>query len=193
MRLVWLMALALLAAGCGQQGSGSAERPWQPAAGLWLTTYAANAGGARSVICYAPGGPGDVFGDSRPAAIGPMTCQPVQRTLTQTGWVAEQTCSLQGTPGRYRFEGRRDAGGAVTATTTVTDPRTNGELAPAMQTRMERVGDCPSGWSPGEVLRLYPPEPDGRWRVVLPGQNGAPDRVRELSALPPELAALAPR
>ena len=188
MRILGLAALALMLGACGRDGGGSAADPWQPASGLWLTTYSAAAGGARSVICYAAGGPGDVFGDSRPATIGPMSCQPVERRATATGWIADQTCTLQGVPGRYHFEARREAGGAVAARTTIADPRTGQELAPPMDTRMERIGDCPEGWSPGEVLRLHPPEPDGRWRVVLPGQGGAPDRIRELATLPPALS-----
>jgi hypothetical protein len=170
-------------AACGQ-----ARPPWQAASGLWLTTYAPEAGGIRSVICYAEGGPGDVFGDSRPASYGEMTCQPVQRRRTADGWSAEQSCALRGAPGLYRYEGRR-TGGAITARTTIVDPSTRGPLAPPMDIRVERIGDCPQGWSPGEVMRLSPPDPDGRFRVILPGQNGAPERTRELSALPPELAS----
>jgi hypothetical protein len=186
MRITLAAMLALALAACAPGGS---RPPWQARSGLWMTTYPADMGGLRTVICYAEGGPGDVYGDSRPTGEHEgLDCQPVQRQATTDGWKAEQACTLRGTPGVFRYEARRD-GQVVASRTTIVDPGTRSPLVPPMELRVERVGGCPQGWSPGEVMRLTPADPDGRWRVVLPGQGGAQDRVRVLTALPPELAS----
>ena len=188
--------LGLLLVACGPRG-GSApapsapRRPWIPAAGLWLQTFTTGEqAGSQTVTCAGPGR-GDVFGDERPAeTAGQMTCEAVQRRLTADGWTADQRCALRGHAGLYQYIARGSGESGVTVQVSIVDPQTHQALSTPADVRFRRVGACPTGFSPGDMMQISQPEPDGQYRIITPGPNGGPGTVRPLAVLPPEIAAL---
>lgn len=190
------LILGLLAA-CGPRGGGratappAARPPWVPNAGLWLQTFTSGEqAGFQTVTCFAPGH-GDVFGDQRPAeTAGQMTCEAVQRRLTPDGWTADQRCALRGHAGLYQYVAHGSGESAVTVRVSIVDPQTRQALSTPADVRFRRVGVCPAGFAPGDMMQISQPEPDGQYRIVTPGLNGGPGTVRPLAVLPPQIAAL---
>lgn len=198
MRIGWALGLLLALSACQGREAAKAPaapeipaEPWRPAAGLWVQGFlSGDQAGFRTVVC-AGQGVGDVFGDERAAITdGQMVCEAVQRHRTPTGWTADQRCSLRGHVGLYHYMAQVSAPDDVMARVTITDPTTNQPLSNPADVRFRRVGACPAGFAPGEVMQINQPGPDGQWQVVQPGRGGAPTTVRSLATLPPEIAAI---
>ena len=195
MRSLPALALGLILAACGRPtptpAPQTAAPPWVPTAGLWLQSFVSGEqAGFQTVTCFAPGH-GDVFGDERPPETdGQMTCEAVQRSVTQGGWTADQRCALRGSAGLYQYVAQGNGTEGALVTVNIIDPQTRQPLSTPAQVRFRRVGACRAALAPGEVLQINQPGPNGRFSVMTPGANGAPGTIRELAALPPEIAAL---
>ena len=184
-RLCVFGALIMLS-GCG------GSEPWEkePQSGLWQQRYTEGSqAGANMVICYAPDQKITLFHDSQPATMeNGATCDDAERTATDSGWVSKQTCTLNGTKAVLQYTANGNAETGVSAHFTVSSEQ-GAQLQPAQSMEIKRVGDCPSGWKPSDYMRIDTQEA-GEWRLVHPGDKGAPDTFTVLPTLPPEIEAL---